>query len=442
MSITHILGREIPWTEPAVAPPKNLNAAITRVLARWPDVVSEPPERDREALVQQMMARISSGNWEGAHVSFVLAAASAAFDEKRRTRTDLEELRNFYAAEIAVSTRAAFLSGMSSVYFGSYQPGAPHTRLLAKALDANREKIGARWRDLFRRLPDCLDPNYAADNLAKLMINMSDPWSELKLIGIRLPHAPGMMDYAHLAYVNLLRPRLKDMAGLERLFLWLRPKGQQARTTGAGAAITAILSHWVTRDPPAEMLSFITRFLVDAYHDPRVSQGGVWAGVVPETLAVLMRWLTGENIRFFLDTVTAVEDSHMWEPRREFWLGLYEQGRINAAWVAFSEEAEDYARRQLSRSGAGLTLSFGRQVARGGRLNTSLLIMDLGTRIVVEGSHSYKVHVFKKGHDRTPALYSSEYDCEEIRLIPDRPSGFHQAKSHNGAWENWVLERV
>lgn len=442
MSLTQILSRAIPWAEPAIAPPNKLNAAITRVLARWPDVVLEPPERDREALVQQMMARISSGNWEGAHVSFVLAAASATFDEKRRARQDLQELRNFFAAEITASSRATFLSGMSSVYFGSYQPGAPHTRLLAGALNANRDKIGARWRDLFRRLPDCLDPNYAADNVAKLMINMSDPWSELKLIGIRLPHAPGLMDCAHLAYVNLLKPRLKEMAGLERLFLWLRPEGQQARTTGAGEAIAAVLSHWVTRDPPATLVSYITRSLVDAYHDPRVIQGGVWASVPPEALAVLMRWLTGENIRFFLDTVTAVEDSHMWEPRRKFWLSLYKQGRITAAWVAFSQEAEDYARQKLSGSGAGRTLSFGRQVARGTRLNTSLLIMDLGTRIVVEGSHSYKVHIFKKDQGRTPALYAREYDCEQIRLIPDRPTGFHQGKSHNGAWEDWVLERV
>lgn len=58
--------------------------------------------------------------------------------------------------------------------------------------------------------------------------------------------------------------------------------------------------------------------------------------VPSEHLAILMRWLTGENIRFFLDVVSAVETSHMWEPRRKFWLSLYNQERIDAAWVAFS----------------------------------------------------------------------------------------------------------
>lgn len=442
MSLSALLRRPPRWSEPAVAPSAGLNSAISRVLARWPDVVPEPPERDREALLLQMKQRLASGDWTGIHTSFVLAAATAAFDETRRGRPDLEELRNFYAKEVMASQSATFLGGMASVYFGSYVPGASHTQLLARALKASRDRIGARWRDLFHRLPDCLDPNYAADSIAKLMVNMTDPWSELKRLGIRLPHAPGLMDYAHLSYVKLLRPRLKEKRGVETLFAWLRPAGQSAKVGGAAEAITALLSNWLDRDPPADLLSDITRFLVTSYRDPRVSPGGAWAGVAPSTLAVVMRWLTGENIRFFLDTVTAVEDSHMWEPRRRFWLGLFEQGRVFAAWVAFSEEAENYARQRLSRSGKERALSFGIQTARGMRLNTSLLVMDLGSKIVVEGSHSYKVHIFRKGSERTPALYLDEYDCEQIRLIPDRPQGFHEARSHVSGWESWVLERI
>ena len=61
-----------------------------------------------------------------------------------------------------------------------------------------------------------------------------------------------------------------------------------------------------------------------------------------------MRWLTGQNIRFFLDVVSHVETSHMWAPRRKFWLGLYEQRRIDAAWVAFSRKAAEFAAARLS----------------------------------------------------------------------------------------------
>jgi hypothetical protein len=150
-----------------------------------------------------------------------------------------------------------------------------------------------------------------------------------------------------------------------------------------------------------------------------------------------MRWLTGENIRFFLDIVTKSEASHMWQPRREFWLGLHERKRIDAAWVAFSKVAEFHAKRELgSRGGRGL-LDFGSQTAGGNRSDTSLLIMKIGEKIVVEGSHSYMVHMFRQSDPRAPTLYQRTYDCERIRLLPGSES-----KAHQGYWQGWVLERI
>ncbi len=444
MTLSSKLAQRGGWEPPALPALNILSAAVQRIHNRWPDVVPEPPEKDREAIVQKMKARLAADHWDGALMSFVLMAARALFDEQRRQRSDLAQLRNFYADEVRASRSATFLNGMAAIYLGSYAPGSSHTRSLATSLRSNMDRLGANWRDLFRRIPDCLDPDYAPDGLAKLMINMSDPWTELKQVGIRLPHAPGLMDHVHLAYVKLLQPQLKEQPGLDRLFGWLRPPGQQPRNGGAAEAISAILSHWTTRDPKPEVVSHITQTLVSAYQDPRISRGGVWSGVPAASLAVIMRWLTGENIRFFLDTVTAVEESHMWEPRRKFWLKLYEQGRINAAWVAFSEEAERYARRSLAGAGAGRALSYGNQVAGGNRRNTSLLVLEVGNKVVVEGSHNYMVHIFKKDTSKSPQLYQRSYDCEFIRRIPDIPRGFHESRIHDahGSWRGWVLERV
>lgn len=436
--------RPLDWSTPGVAHSKALSAAVQSVLKRWPDVVPEPDEKDREALVQTVKSKLEKDDWERTRMSLMVAAARALFDETRRSRRDLVALRVFYFEETEVSTSTTFLGAMASVYFGSYVPNAQHTRQLADALRISRDRIGGSWRDLFRRVPECLDPTYAPNSLAKLMINMADPWEELKLLGIRQPHAPGLMDHVHLEYVKLLRPQLKTRDGVDRIFGWLRPKGQSARTSGAAEAISAILSPWMSRDPDLDLVSHITEWLVGSYEDPRLNAGGVWSGVKPEALAVLMRWLTGENIRFFLDIVTEVESSHMWEPRRKFWLGLYEEGYISAAWVAFSDEAARLARRRIGSGSDGRILSFGRQVAGGTRLHTSLLILEIGNKIIVEGSHNYRAHVFKK-HSRTaPELYREEYDCEEIRLIPDRPAGSHESKIHDaqGNWRNWVRERV
>lgn len=84
-------------------------------------------------------------------------------------------------------------------------------------------------------------------------------------------------------------------------------------------------------------------------------------------------------------------------------------------------------------------LAFGRQTARGTRINTCLLVLKIGSKVVVEGSHDYKVHVFKEGASRTPKLYQQRYDCEEIRLIPGAASQRHFPE---GYWQGWVRERI
>jgi hypothetical protein len=55
----------------------------------------------------------------------------------------------------------------------------------------------------------------------------------------------------------------------------------------------------------------------------------------------------------------------------------------------------------------------------------------------VEGSHNYKVHIFREIDLRAPKLYRPTYDCEKIRLIAGA-----DAKMHLGNWQSWVLERI
>lgn len=61
----------------------------------------------------------------------------------------------------------------------------------------------------------------------------------------------------------------------------------------------------------------------------------------------------------------------------------------------------------------------------------------MGRKIVIEGSHSYKVHVFDSTNLRAPALYGDNYDCDDIRDIPGA-----KAKSHLGYWQGWVMENI
>lgn len=437
MKLAALLNQSVRFNPPALADSTRLRTTARRVLARWPDVVAEPPENDRDRLVEEMRRRLVEDDWDDLPTSFVTRAARALFDPVRRSRAELGELREFYINELRVSTRRSFLGAMASVYIGSYEPGASHTRALAGALGETRSRLGGRWTKLEQALPAWLDPDHGHEAIAGIMAGMADPWKELKALGLNTPHAPGLMDYAHLAFVEAIQPGLRDRDELKRLFGWLRPERQEPRVSGAGHAITAVLGHWLSADPSADEQRYIIDELVGCYGDPRVSVSGAWAGVPEQHRAVILRWLTGENIRFFLDVVSAVEESHMWEPRREFWLSLHEQGRIDGAWVAFSAEAERYAKRQAAARSGQTTLRYGLQTAGGSRLYTSLLILKIGNKILVEGSHNYKIHVFRATSPAAPALYRSRYDCEMIRLTAGA-----EAKSHNGHWQGWVLERI
>ncbi|MDL2398452.1 EH signature domain-containing protein [Rhizobium mayense] len=435
MSLSKSLAEKGRFVCPALPAPNNLISRTERILSRWPDIVANPPEKDRERLVAIVREHLEHDDWDGTRLSLMTTAARALFDQDRRGRPELAELRDFYCREVRVSTRPAFLGGLFSVYMESFDATADHTRQLAAALVEAKGRLGARWRALIESVPDILSPDVAADAIARKMVSMDDPWNELRRMGFRNPHAPGLMNAAHLAYVGRIGPHLNKRGEMERLFDWLKPEGQQAKTAGAGEAISALLGHWVSRNPSPEDLGYLTENTVGIYGDPRVQRGGVWSAVPPDRMEVILRWLTGENIRFFLDVVSAVEDSHMWEPRRTFWLGLHQRGRIDAAWVAFSELAEKEARRRGA-GGRG-TLKFGLQTAGYSRTNTSLLVLKIGRKIVVEGSHSYKVHIFDETSQRAPTLYQPRYDCEAIRLIPGA-----KAKSHNGDWQGWVVENI
>ncbi|WP_414813027.1 EH signature domain-containing protein [Pantoea ananatis] len=82
------------------------------------------------------------------------------------------------------------------------------------------------------------------------------------------------------------------------------------------------------------------------------------------------------------------------------------------------------------------TLKFGRQVA-GSRKNTSLLILKIGHCIVVEGSHNYKVHIFRSDNKKAPELFRLKYDCEHIRTLPNS-----FAIPHLSGWQEKVREHI
>ena len=118
-------------------------------------------------------------------------------------------------------------------------------------------------------------------------------------------------------------------------------------------------------------------------------------------------------------------------------MGIYDQGRIDEAWVALGSKAVPHAKDLYARTGDPSYMSFGKQSTRN---DTCLLIMRIGTKTIVEGSHSFRVHVFPTSTRTTPELYLGDYDLADILL----PVGHHDARMHDtgGYWMGWVQRRI
>jgi hypothetical protein len=323
------------------------------------------------------------------------------------------------------------------VYVESFETGADHTLRLASALKIRQSDFSGKVAGLLSALPSLLSKRDAPAALAKIMMATADPFKQLREIGLRAPHASGLAQAAHSAFIKRIGPDLQASEERQRLFAWLMPQNGSVLQAGAGEAVEALLRSWRNRTPPEEVRHEITEAIIGAYNDPRLHQGGIWAGFDPELKGVLLRWLTKQDMKFFCDMVTATQNSHMWPPRRDFWLDLYEDGRIDEAWVAFGSAAREYAQKHLFKSQqANLGRRFGRQLDRGG--STSLLIMRMGNKIVVDGCHSYRTHIFRMNDPEAPKLYQYTYYCDDIMRSSKN------AKSHSSIpnWKSWVLRHV
>lgn len=364
-------------------------------------------------------------------MGFVIRAAGAAFSEPFRERADLAEQREFLLREIEASTRAGFLGAMVRIYMETYVPGAAHTRALSERLRGTRGRLGARWEPVLENLPQFFHPDAAPEEIGARMAAMEDPWNGLKALGLRQPHAPGLMDAAHLVFVRHIAPGLGERAAVERLLHWLKPTGAaHSRQVGGGEALDALLAPWRDRQPGKDLQALLIERIMDFYGHPRVYRAAVWNAVRREHEQVFLRWLTGYNIRLLFRVLTDVELKNMWPDREEFWMGLYERGLIDDVRVAFNTDGYREAIRTLNINPQDAHRWFARQV---GEKDKSLLIMRIGGKTVVEGTYSFKVRVFAEGAHSAPTLYADRYDVATIRAMPGS-----MALAHLGNWQDKV----
>lgn len=438
-TIRQQLNRLEPLRKRAMPPLDGIGRSVASILSRWPDAIRTPDDRDREKLAMNMLFRVQNWKWDEITTQRVLSAAVAVFDEDRRARLDLAPVRSFYLSEIASREPGAFLDGMVGIYVDSFTPGADHTRHLAKALALRADHLGERHRKLTEALPSLFRPDAAPLDLGRLMLASEAPYARLKEMGLSSPHTSGLAKAAQQVFVERLKPDLAEPDARQQLFNWLTPENGPVLQTGAGPAVEALLSVWRDKTPPDALRNELSEQIIAAWNDPRLHTGGIWPGFDPDLKNILLRWLTREDMEFFCNVVSLSQKNHMWPPRRDFWLSMHDDGRIDEAWVAFSADAYDTAVRMLRRQGHSSS-RFARQT---GIADLSLLVMRIGNKIVVDGCHNYKTHIFDIGSSSAPKLYDLRYDAAKIRHASRLSYTHYWSESRKlAAWEQWVENHV
>ncbi len=422
-----------------------IESAHKRVIQKWPYIMVRNTETDWRKIAAELRKRISEGDWKKVRVTEIVGYARVLFSPICCMEDEVSPLQEFLIEELSASEQASLVNGMADVYYESYSKDSSTIKRFGAALFSRKDLLNSRWSVALASFPSVFMVGKAHNDIADAMAKMELPHEELPHLGIVTPFEGGLMEHAHQSYIQKLAPLLSARQSVERLFNWIRPAPGVVRQAGAAAIVTALMSHWTARDPSDELRKLIVENLIATYRDPRVDTG-LWHGVEKPLMDVVYRWLTKADMYFFTGVVddTSFEGKHMWPPRRDFWLSLYDQKKIVHAWVAFCDDARRMALSKM-RTRNQTDTRFGRQQSTSGYGSTSLLIMKIGNKIVVDGCHSYKTHIFNEDDLGAPhfpweeaASYENRrmiYDAYEVRVRSETSYRHYPQES----WERNVL---
>ena len=440
-----------------IGEPVALRHAARQVDQTYPDIDPDVKEEDREQLVRELDRRQRSDDWRDYTWADLQRAARALLQPSRsrqrgrsgrwniapsRSSDALHEQREyrplvpFLLAQVDEQAKPRFLRTMYRLYLSTFNRRSSLTQQLARRLDScvpHKSLPILRAVDL-----GILKPRSAVENLAARMAAHPSPFEFIKDIGIEAPHGEGLMAQVHERFVRQHRAtQLRhDQVQSLRLLNWIAPPNAHPMEAGAELGINALLAPWERSEPGQELRKRLETALIRGFGDPRIIRTGAWSRSEPDARAVMMRWLAGETIEVFFEIISKAVTSHMWANRRGLWTELYRASRIHEAWFALSPRGEEVARRL--RGNQDVPLAYGRNESwNSGDRDKCLLVMRIDRdRVVVEGSHSFKTHIYRRGDRRSVSLYENTYDCDNVR--DHGRTGRANAFVHHSAWEQRV----
>jgi hypothetical protein len=425
----------LPSALPPAREPVRLLQAADRVEHRFGDRQPVKPEA-LDALIARFTIALARWDWagitEGQTAQIVRAWAA-------RIASLPAEPEAFLLRELRQCTRMTLLGALCDGFLAGWDANHSLTVEVGQIIQERAAWLPKAWQAIFRSVPELFDAVAGALTFGRWLAAQADPYRAALGKGVSAPHGPGFMVQVHAAWLATL-PEPTDEPAARRMLAWLRPAGAAVLDGDrAVQVVQRLLSPWRDKMPSTGLRTLLLNALTETYGDPRRDNPQFWAQVGEDGRRVVLRWLAGQRMEAFLDVVSRAEEridgGDQWPARRRFWMGLYEEGRIDEAWPSFGTDAQAITDQLARTTGDSAHSSYGRQLTR---RNTSLLIMRIGQNVIVEGSHNFRVHVFRQDARGCPRLYENQYDVDAFILPDHHPD----ARRHIGDWMSWVRARI
>ncbi|MCB1569442.1 MAG: hypothetical protein KDI69_11580, partial [Xanthomonadales bacterium] len=412
-----------------------LDRTIQDIERRFPGVQARAHE-DVEAILEKLAVAAAHKNWTNVTTGDV---AVGLYEHLAGQSVSDPTLRNFLDAEAQATTRPPLVAAIAEAYLAGWVEGRARTEATRELILARARHLPPRWAQLFQNCPEILEPKNAPVLLGRRMAEQVDPHAWLTSVGLPAPHGPGLMEAAHAAFLHVV-PDPRSTAAVDRLLGWALPLGAPSLDDRRAAGVVdRIVSPWLGTACPEVLRAHCTRRIVDVWGDPRRDRPEFWSLTRTDTRHMLFRWLARSSMEAIFEIVSEAERGKLgerqWLERRRFWTGVYEQGLIDEAWVALGSDAVPIAERLYRQTQDVAFKTYDHQPRRN---DTCILLMKIGSQVFVEGSHSFRIHVFPSPSRKTPEFYAGPYDLYDILL----PVPHEDARVHLGPWQEWVRDRI
>ena len=382
--------------------------------------------RTPRSWLRKWSADALKNDWEGFTWSDARRTAVALLDNPSlRTEARFQQLLNFLLDQIGTEGNRRYTRALYRAYLETFDPKSELTQKLAKPLHDHWPETGLAIQPLIDAF-EIFNVDKAPQAIAAFMDKQNTPFEALQKQGIENPHGSGLMQDAHKHFIYRQKQRIETgeyLTVMPKLMSWIKPADSKVPLeNGAGPAINALLLPWTSNLPGMNVdksnlersAKIVKSCLIDGdgYGDPRFKRLGAWSKCSSEALTVVRSWMVGDTIKIFFQIITEADKteadkSRMWSNRRKLWDDLYKDGHITEAWFVLSRDGEGIAQR-LERSDPNhVKIPFAQNISGSADRKKCLLLMKINKHWVVEGSHSFKTHVFDQNDNTSVKALSA-----------------------------------